>query len=196
MILKKAIDEDTLLVGLRNGSHKAFEQLYHRYKRLIVGHLLNLFHDEGLAQDIAQDTFIKVWESRAQLDEHKSFKAYLFTIATNNAYNLFRKAGKDEKTRLGLQLALQQAVNQVEEYIFQKEHLELLHSLLSLLPEKQRQVFRMAKIEGYSYAEISEQLHISPNTINTHIKRASSFLREQLLNHPELLLALLVVQSI
>ncbi len=189
-------DETNILIRLRNGDHQAFEQLYHQYKRSIAGHLLHMFRDEALTQDLVQDTFIKIWENRAQLDEHKSFKSFLFTIATNNAYNIFQKAGREDKVRLGLHLALQNAANQVEDYIFRKEHAELLRSLLALLPEKQREVFRLAKLEGYSYAEISEQLGISPNTINTHLKRASSFLRKRLLDHPELLFALLIAQSV
>ena len=101
MKVDEIIDEKTLLIRLRNGDHQAFEQLYHHYKRRIAGHLLALFKDEELAQDIAQETFIKIWDNGAQIDEQKSFKAYLFTIATNNAYTLFQRIGKDEKARLG-----------------------------------------------------------------------------------------------
>ena len=196
MSKNEAFDETAILIRLRSGDHQAFEQVYHHYKRRITGHLLHMFRDEALAKDIVQDTFIKVWENRDQLDEYKSFKSFLFTIATNSAYNLFRKAGREDKMRLSFHLAFQHAVNQVEEYILQKEHTELLRSLLTLLPEKQREVFRLAKIEGYSYAEISEQLNISFNTINTHLKRASNLLRKHLIDHPEILLALIIVQSV
>lgn len=192
----KTIDEKTLLIRLRNDDHQAFEQLYHRYKKRIAGHLLAMFKDEELAQDIAQETFIKIWENRAQVNEEKSFKAYLFTIATNNAYTLFQRIGKDEKARLGFQLLLQQATDHVDAYIASKEHQELLESLLAHLPEKQREVFRLFKIDGYSYAEISERLGISHNTINTHLKRATTHLRDLLLRRPDLLLALLIAQSV
>lgn len=196
MKVDEIIDEKALLIQLRNGDHQAFEQLYHHYKRRIAGHLLTMFKDEELAQDIAQDTFIKVWENRAQIDEDKSFKAYLFTIATNNAYTLFQRIGKDEKARLGFQLLRQHATDYVDAYIARKEHQELLESLLAQLPEKQREVFRLFKIDGYSYAEISERLGISSNTINTHLKRATACLRELLLRRPDLLLALLIAQSV
>ncbi len=196
MKLNEGLDEKELLIRLRDGDHQAFERLYHRYKRRIAGHLLSLFRDDALAQDIAQDTFIKVWENRARLDEHKSFRAYLFTIATNHAYSLFERAGKDESARKAFHLALQQASNHVDEYIARKEHAEVLESLLNQLPEKQREVFRLAKIEGYSYAEIGERLGISSNTINTHLKRAATHLRSLLLDRPDLLLALLIVQSV
>ena len=196
MKVDEIIDEKILLIHLRNGDHQAFERLYHHYKKRIAGHLLALFKDEELAQDIAQETFIKIWENRAQIDEQKSFKAYLFTIATNNAYTLFQRIGKDEKARLGFQLLLQQAADQVDTYIVRKEHQKLLESLLAQLPEKQREVFRLFKIDGYSYAEISERLGISSNTINTHLKRATTYLRKLLLRRPDLLLALLIAQSV
>src|SRR5690606_29265564 len=134
--------------------------------------------------------------NRAQIDEQKSFKAYLFTIATNNAYSLFQRIGKDEKARLGFQLLLQQATDQVDAYIARKEHQELLECVLAQLPVRQREVFRLFKIDGYSYAEISERLGISSNTINTHLKRATTYLRELLLRRPDLLLALFIAKSI
>ena len=196
MKVDEIIDEKILLTRLRNGDHAAFEQLYHHYKRHIVGHLLGLFKDQEIAQDIAQDTFIKIWENRAQLDEQKSFKAYLFTIATNNAYTLFQRIGKDEKARLSFRFLLQHVTDQVDDYIAGLEHQELLESLLALLPERQREVFRLFKVDGYSYAEISEQLGISSNTINTHLKRATNYLRNVLLRRPDLLLALLITQAV
>jgi len=190
------LDDSQLLCRMRDGDHQAFEQLYHRYKRRIVVHLITLFKDGDLAQDIAQETFIKVWENRERLDERKSFKAYLFTIATNHVYSLMQRISRDEQARLSFRLLVQGVTEHVDEYIAKKEHAELLDTLLNRLPERQRQVFRLFKIDGYSYTEISARLNISHNTINTHIKRTNAYLRELLLRRPDLLLALVIAQSI
>lgn len=171
---------------MRDGDKMAFENLYHSYKDRIIAHLLYIFKNDELSQDIAQDTFITLWEKRAEIDIYKSFKSYLFTIATNKAYDLLRKANYDEKLRTALSSFLYESSNVVEEYLYRKEYVQQVEELLSRMPEQQRNVYRMAKIDGYSYEEIAKQFGISRHTVNTHIKRANIFLKQQILNRPEI----------
>lgn len=178
-------DERDLLLKLRNGNQKAFELLYAHYKKHIIGHLLFIFKSDELAQDIAQETFIAIWENRSQVNPEKSFKAFLFTIATNKAYDLLRKANVDKRLHDALSSFVEKESNQVEEYMLRKEHSEQLKRILLKMPEQQRRVYQLAKIEGYSYDEIAQNIGVSRHTVNTHIKRANAFLREQILNKPE-----------
>ncbi len=188
-------DEKGLLLRLRGGDQQAFEQLYDHYKNHIIGHLLFIFKSDELTQDVAQETFIAIWENRHQVNPEKSFKAYLFTIATNKAYDLLRKANVDKQLHATLSSFLEKGCNQVEEYMLRKEHSEKLSSILLQMPEQQRRVYQLAKIEGYSYDEIAQKIGVSRHTVNTHIKRANAFLRLQILNKPELF-ALLSALSI
>ncbi|HMR19072.1 MAG TPA: RNA polymerase sigma-70 factor [Sphingobacterium sp.] len=178
-------NEKDLLMKLRNRDQQTFEQLYAHYKKHIIGHLLYIFKSDELAQDITQETFIAVWENCSQIDPEKSFKAFLFTIATNKAYDLLRKANVDKRLHAALSAFMEKESNQVEEYILRKEHSEQLNHILLQMPEQQRKVYQLAKIEGYSYDEIAKKIGVSRHTVNTHIKRANAFLREQILNKPE-----------
>ncbi|AZB25112.1 MULTISPECIES: RNA polymerase sigma factor [Bacteroidota] len=187
------IDEKGLLLRLHKGDRYAFEQLYNAYKKNILGHLLFLFKSEELAQDIAQETFMAVWESCRQIDPDKNFKSYLYTIATNKAYDLFRKANSDKSLYDTLAVVTEQSDNHVYDNIIKKERSEQLHQILSKMPAQQRLVFRMAKLEGYSYEEIAKQVGITRHTVNTHIKRANAFLKEQVIKNPELFLLLMVL---
>lgn len=176
----------------------AFENLYHFYKDRIISHLLYLFKNDDLAKDVAQETFITVWEKRKETDPNQSFKAYLYTIATNKAYDLLRKANHDQNLRNALSSFLYESHNVVEEYLFRKEYTQQVEDLLSQMPEQQRKVYRLAKIEGYSYEEIAQQVGISRHTVNTHIKRANVFLKQQILSRPEffaLLFSVLISSS-
>lgn len=183
------------LNNLLRGDHQAFETLYHQYKTPLVRHLLYLFKSEELAEELAQDTFVTVWQERQKVDPEQSFRAYLYTIATNKAYNLFRRASYDAILRDKLRPFQDQPNNLVEDYITRRENRELMEELLQQMPPRQREVFVLAKIEGHSYREISEQLNISANTINTHLKRANQFLKEKITNRQEWLGALLITIS-
>jgi len=76
-------DEKSLLFRLQKGDQYAFEQLYTHYKKHIIGHLLFIFNSDELTQDIAQETFIAIWENRAQANPEKSFKSYIFIFPPN-----------------------------------------------------------------------------------------------------------------
>src|SRR5690554_6805393 len=93
------IDERELLIKLRDGDHSAFEKLYTHYSPVITAHLIHLLKSMDLAEEVAQDTFISVWEHRENIDSEKSFKSYLYKIATNKTYNLFCRASYDKALR-------------------------------------------------------------------------------------------------
>ncbi|MGJ1264472.1 RNA polymerase sigma factor [Sphingobacterium spiritivorum] len=179
-------NEKNLLLKLKNGDRHAFEQLYHFYKNHITGHLFYIFKSEELTQDVTQETFITVWENRFQLHADKSFKSYLYTIATNKAYDLLRKANLDKQLYDKVSSFIDSSSDEIYETLFVKQRSEQLHQILAQLPSQQRLVFQMAKLDGYSYEEIARALGISQHTVNTHIKRANIFLKNQILKSPEL----------
>lgn len=177
--------ERELLVLLREGDESAFEKLYFIYAKSITSHLLYLLKSSELAQEVLQDTFMAVWEYREKIDLEQSFKSYLYKIATNKTYKLFRKAANDQQYRAYLYAVAEEGYHPIESYIYGKENEVLLHSLLDRMPEKQREVFTLFKLDGYSYAEISTKLGISHSTINTHINRANQFLKKEVLTNSE-----------
>ncbi|SEO05378.1 RNA polymerase sigma-70 factor, ECF subfamily [bacterium A37T11] len=164
--------EKQLLVRLRDGDRQAFDQLYHAYAGRISAKLLHLLKSRDAAQDILQDTFIKVWEVRATIDPELSFVSFLYKIATNLASNAFRKEFRESRMRTGVQHSSTEGYSHVEEQLFRKEAQELLKQALDQLPPRQRQVFVMHKLEGKSYKEIGEELGITDSAINLHIQRA------------------------
>lgn len=185
MKIPNDIEEKEVLLRLRAGDHHAFETIYFKYASPIMAHLVHLLKSADLAQEIAQETFMAVWESREKIDAEKAFKSYLYKIATNKTYNLFRRAAYDQQLKKMLLPILSEAHSPIEAYIYHKENQQLLHELLEKMPPKQREVFTLFKIEGYSYREISERLGISQSTINTHINRANQFIQAEVLHNPK-----------
>ncbi|MDR2275967.1 MAG: RNA polymerase sigma factor [Sphingobacterium sp.] len=186
-------DERQLVLQVSKGNRTAFEKIYHFYKRDILNHLYYIFKSEELTHDIAQETFLSVWINRNAIDLEKSFKSYLYTIASNKAYDLLRKAKKDQKLFDALSAFTDEIEDQVYDQLFKKQRSEQLYDIMSKLPNQQRIVFQMAKIDGYSYEEIANILGISRHTVNTHIKRANTFIKSHILNNPELFLLVLTV---
>ncbi|WP_346070392.1 RNA polymerase sigma factor [Sphingobacterium siyangense] len=192
MNTKSITDERELLLKLRDGDHLAFEQLYNKYHPNLIGHLIRLLKSTDLAKEVLQDTFMAVWEHRGSIDTERPLKAYLFKTATNNTFNIFKKAAHDVKYRKYLYPIIEAGYEHIEVQLFEKENGQLLEKLLSKMSEKQREVFVLCKIEGKSYEEASKELNISINTIHTHIKRANHFLKIQLNNYPEFIFSVII----
>lgn len=76
-----AISEKELLLRLQEGDHGAFGKLYDTYHYNLVGHLIRLLKSTELAKEVAQDTFMALWEHRDRIDVEKPVKPYLFKIA-------------------------------------------------------------------------------------------------------------------
>lgn len=171
-------NEVELLVKLSNGDKYAFEVLYNQYKYRITGNLLKLLKSEEIAEEILQDLFVKIWDTRQSIDPQKSFKSYLFRIAENMVIDYYRKASRDKKVHDKLMAAATESYSHIEEHIFNKESELLLYSAINLLPPQRKQVFTLCKLEGKSYKEVSELLGISHSTINDHLLKSNRFLKQ------------------
>ena len=189
-------DERELLLKLRDGDKMAFEQLYDKYYYDLTGHLIRLLKSTDLAKEVVQDTFMAVWEHRHRLDPEKPIKAYLYKIATNNTFNIFKKASHDQKYRAYLYPIIEAGYEQIETEIFKKENEQILSDILQKMPNKQREVFILCKLQGKSYQEVSDQLDISLHTIHTHIKRSHQFLKENLTQYPAFIGTFLISVSL
>lgn len=169
------MDEKDLLLRLRDGDELAFEQIYNQYAQRLSIKLVQILKSEELAQDILQDAFTRLWEIRGQIDAELPFSAFLYRIATNMSYNVYQRALKEQ---IVLKQSYQsESYDHIERHIDNKELNGLLQQALDTLTPRQREVYTLHKVEGLSYKEISEQLHISASAINHHIQEANRQLR-------------------
>lgn len=191
-------DELELLRRLKLGDHAAFEMVFHHYKSQMARNALRLLKDPELAEDLLQELFIKLWEQRSKIDTEKTLGSYLYKIASNLAYDYFRKAAKDQKFREHLWTTSPLTYEPIEKSLFSKENKLALDYALAKLPEQQRLVFTLCKIEEKSYQEVAELLNISIGTVNNHLTRANSSLRALLktAQYPAPLLAAMLLNGI
>ncbi|QRY55568.1 RNA polymerase sigma factor [Sphingobacterium siyangense] len=167
------LDEKGLLVKLQSGDHTAFENIYHLYQDRMIASALRLLKSPDLAEDLVQALFIKLWEQRMNIDTSKSLSAFLYKIASNMAYDIFRKASRDKQLFDHLLYNSQKSYTHIDDYIYSKENKEQLQMAIDSLPPQQRLIYTLCKIEEKSYQEVSRELNISEGTVNNHLTRAN-----------------------
>ncbi len=155
-----------------NFSKSSFEKLFNEHFEAIRNFVYFKTGDRQLAEDISQDVFIKVWEKRDEIIEDK-VKYLLYTIANNLSLNYI----KHLKIVFNFRNAFieKHEFESPEHIMVQNEFRESLQAAIDALPEKQRVVFLMNRIEKLTYSEIAERLGLSVKAIE---KRMSQALKE------------------
>lgn len=195
MAMLSLSEEIDLLKLLKQGDRTAFENIYKAYHYRLIGHLIRLLKSTDLAQEVVQETFIALWDHRSMIQVDKSIMPYLYQIASNKSFNIFKKAAHDQKYRAYLYPILEQGYEQIESSLYQKEQREILQKIIDKMPSRQRQIFIRCKLDGKTYEEVAAELHLSVHTVHTQIKRANQLIKESLIHYPDFLLAVLLSAS-
>jgi RNA polymerase sigma-70 factor (family 1) len=162
----------------------SFKILVRHFHAGIYSFLVFKLNDTALAEDLLQDTFIRLWEGRENLDETLSIKSYLFTIANNLALNHIRH----EKIVLRFRENVSREKVFAEtpyEKLTQQELEECIQRALAEMSDKVRMVFLMCKVEDLAYKEVAERLSLSVATVESHMVKALRTIREALNKYNE-----------
>jgi RNA polymerase sigma-70 factor (ECF subfamily) len=158
---------------------KTFEAIYKTYAKEIRRFLFYKTQDIAAAEDILQDVFVKLWGNCSKV-EYEKVKSYLYTIANN----MFLNEKKHEKVVMKYNKHnVKSATNESPEYIMlEKEFMEKLETTIASLPEKQRVVFLMNRIEKKKYKEIAQHLDISVKAVEKRMHQALVIMRKEIGN--------------
>lgn len=168
---------------LKKGDVLAFDAVYAKYCRRLFGFVLKYVKQKVEAEEIVQEVFVKIWESRNRIDVFSSFDSFLFTIAYNSTISLLRKRVTEKKYIEDL--ILQQQENSVDDSSVEIQFNELnekIQVLLNELTPRQKEIFQLSRVDGLTHDEIAKKLNISANTVKNHIVTVLSFLRKRLDN--------------
>lgn len=187
------MQDQIVLQRLIHGDEDAFRLFFKNNYASLYSYIISLTFDKDEAEDLTQQTFIKLWTSRSKIDINKSTKSYLFTIG----YNLFL----DSQRKLKSQRNYIQEIhhNAVIDEINSEENLHEkileLRKAIDLLPEKCRTILVLNKVDGLKYQEIAEKLGISIKTVESQMRIAFQKIRETFKND-KIILWLLFNQNI
>ncbi|PWK79813.1 RNA polymerase sigma-70 factor (ECF subfamily) [Mucilaginibacter oryzae] len=155
-----------LFVG---GDVAAYTELYNRYAVPVNRFMQKYLHTAALSEDATHDVFIKLWNKREQLVNVQSFKAYLFTVARNLAFDYLKSAFRTETAISQISAVITEHRNTVEDERLTREYLLFIENVLATLPRRSREVFMLCREQGKSYDEAAKQLGISRNAIKNHM---------------------------
>tara|TARA_R110001606_G_scaffold128023_1_gene262466 strand:- start:552 stop:1154 length:603 start_codon:yes stop_codon:yes gene_type:complete len=170
-------DNADLITHLKKGNEKAYSFLVKCYNHKLCVYANSLINDSAMAEDIVQNVFVKTWERRHYLSSSFSIKSFLYKSVYNEYIDQYRKNRAVTKLEKKYIEALDNIVendNNILERLFL-----LVQKEIQNLPPKCKDVFILSKQEGLSNVEISEYLNVSPKTVEAHITKAFSIIRER-----------------
>lgn len=170
---------------LREGSYEAFDILYNVYADSLYG--FALLHTKSVvqAEDIVQETFLKLWNMRYSLSEEGSFKSMLFTIAKNHVIDVFRQQINRADFEDYMSFCEDENLSDTTsiDKIYYDDFVEKLAISKQKLTPAQRNIFEWSREEGLSNAEIACKAGLSEQTVKNHLSSALKVLRAELLKY-------------
>ena len=178
----KLTDEE-LMVSITKGDDRAFSELYDRYSKPLYHYFLRLlWRNDELAEDLVQDLFVKIIKKPELFDSSRSFKTWIYVVATNMCKNEYRKKEVRRNVSSGLDkhYSLFDASTNVLDEVQHSFFKDAFEIGLNDLDEKHRTVFTLRHMEGLAIKEIAEILNTSEGTVKSRLFYATKYLAEGL----------------
>lgn len=176
-------EERSLILRLIGGDEDAFCELYATYKNRLIYFAMRFLKSREYAEDVFQDAFTVVWQSRRFINPDVSFSSYLYTIMRNRILNQLRNAANEEKLKESI---LSQALDYTEDIkreVMLNDLKSLISHALQQLTPRQREIFEMSREAQLSHKEIADKLGISINTVQEHISTSLKLIRTYLIKY-------------
>ena len=180
--------DNELVELIKHGNRLAFEAIYWRYQSRVIAIAYGVVRNKHDAADVAQETFIKVYNNINKFDAISSFYTWLYRVTVNLAIDSLRRKKREKQSELNTDYQENYSeisplrpstlgVNPAKVYE-RKELLEQLSKAFDALSEKHRTIVTLREIEGLSYQEISEVLEISKGTVMSRLFHARAKLQD------------------
>jgi len=185
--------DQTLLAAFQKGDQQAFDALFRTWYAPLCRYAARLLDgDMDDAEDVVQQTFIKLWEQRETLPIQFSVKAYLYKMVHNRSLNRLR----DAQTRRRHSEISVSFGNDMAPPVEVSDLQTRLHAALEQLPTECRRIFELSRFEELKYREIADQLNISIKTVETQMGKALRLMRVHLAEYLSLILCLLWINKL
>ncbi len=175
----RASDDRHLMERLGRGDEAAFDSLIQKYWEPLVTFARGFVNSEDQAEDLVQETFLRVWQGRSRWVPNGTVRAYLFTITRNLCLN------DEERRRVRTDWAMREgrvarASPSPHAEFMGREALRVMNEAVRELPDRRREVFRLVCLGGLSYREVSQVMGVAIPTVANQMSAALSHLRSAL----------------
>lgn len=177
------IDEKKLLTLLAEDNEAAFAELFTYYRNRVYSIAFKLTRSVALAEETIQEVFLIIWLRRNMLNDVQDFNAYLFIVTRNHVFKVLKQIARNYKIN-GVILE-SQAVghNDTEDNLIGKEFSLVLKNAIDLLPNQQKQVYKLIKEQGLKRDEVANEMKLRPETVKFHLAQAMKSIRTYCLPH-------------
>jgi RNA polymerase sigma-70 factor (ECF subfamily) len=178
------MDEKDLVRQSKEGDEEAFGVLVKKYKTKMYHLAYSLTQDAQVADDLAQEVFIKAYFALDKFRGKSEFGTWIYRIAVNHCRDFLRK--KNRMTQIPLENIIGKISAQEDEILPEEKEQEeaqrrkVVHAAIQTLPDKYRVILSLRDIQDFSYNEIAKILVISPGTVDSRLHRARKMLRKKL----------------
>jgi RNA polymerase sigma-70 factor (ECF subfamily) len=185
-----AMEDSAIMLELSAGNMVAFDYLLRKYRKPIVSFMYRMTHNQAVAEELAQEVFLRVYRSRETYRAEARFSTWLYRIATNLGVNHARDT-RHERTASTVYLDepdaetgstpdVADSTPNVESDLLRSERMQAIRDFVMALPERQRMAVLMHKYEGMDYRQIGDVLKLSESATKSLLFRAYQTLREKL----------------
>ena len=179
----KTMTDESLMISISNGDKRAFDELYARYSRPLLGYFIRmLWKDREKAEDFVHDIFAKIIRKPEYFDPTRKFKTWVYSVANNMCKNEYKKQEVRKNTSNGLDnyYTLSDSNSNVMAEVQDMQFREEFERSLEDLDDKHKEAFRLRHMDGLSIKEIAEVLEISDGTVKSRLFYATKYLASSL----------------
>ena len=179
MVTVQAVSETELVASAQHGDRSAFSELVRIHTRGVFNVVYRMCGDALIAEDAAQETFIRAWQNLSSYHPQTSLRNWLYRIAFNAAMDMLRKEKRIIPTDID-DLPLTDERPGPESQVSQHERTAMVQKAVMSLPDASRAVLVLKEYEGMSYHEIADALDIPMGTVMSRLNYARKLLKEKL----------------
>ena len=171
--------EKQLLKSIRQGDIKSYEFLFRLHYEPLLSYSITITKSEADSEEVIEELFYKLWKDRKKINIKHSISAYLYQSVFHNSLQIIKRGKLTENY---IQYSLNQPRQDIDplEILKYEELNRAFFELMEELPERQRLIFKMNRIQGLKYKEIADELSISLKTVESNITKALQYFRENL----------------
>ena len=192
MQLENLHNESMLVNAMQSGDEEAFTILYKYYSPQLYLNILRLVHDPLSAEEIVQELFTRIWQKRGSKGIKENYTGYMYRIAQNLVHDFFRKIKHDRELRERFNVMIEKEYEYIEEAFEMKEASAILEKAIDQLSPQQKKVYKLVRVEGYTYRKAAEIMGISPLTVKEYLVTTKKSIQNYLLNNLDQSIELLI----
>ena len=183
--------DNLLIQEILEDSQYAFNQLFEKYYDYAFD-VTTLYCTYQDAEEVISDVFARIWNNRQQLQDVSNFKSYLFISLKNQCLNYLRKKKIDTVSINDTFNHLKQKEMNPQSLLEMDELNDKVEQVITELPPKCKEAFKLVREEGLKYKEAAKKLSITENTLDVHLKKATRRIMEVIKNYGLKILVILL----